>query len=97
MADLDKLFDGFKAGRMKYPQPRRESEDVFFGELVARLKAIEARLAPEGMVADLEARFAPFEKAIDTGMWPTPDSAKTDRMAAARAAKAAKRDAPEAA
>ncbi len=63
MNDLDKLFDGFKAGRLKYPQPRRETEDVFFGELVARIKALEAV-----------------------------EAAATDRMAAARAAKAAKRE-----
>ena len=76
MADLDKLFDGFKAGRMKYPEPRRKTEDEFFGELVARIKWLEMRLAPDGMMADLEARFA------RDGL---------DRMAAARAAKAAKR------
>ncbi len=79
MADLDKLFDGFKAGRMKYPEPRRKTEDEFFGELVARIKALEARLAPEGMMADVEAYFASREQA------------QPDRMAVARAAKAAKR------
>ncbi len=74
MADLDKLFEGFKKGRMLYPQPRRASEDEFFAELVARIKALENPV------------FVPSP--IDPGFLPT------DRMAAARAAKAAKRDAP---
>ncbi len=73
MNDLDKLFDGFKAGRMKYPQPRRETEDVFFGELVARIKALQTKL----------------DAFVDEGRAHTE---QTDRMAAARAAKAAKRE-----
>ena len=119
MADLDKLFNEWKLGRFRYPELRRKSEDDFFGELVARIKALEkyykgdgptfiatATTPAEQMVDagawaaelarldSLEARFAPFEKAIETGMWPSPSTAASDRMAAARAAKAAKRDAP---
>ncbi len=81
MNDLDKLFDGFKAGRLKYPQPRRETEDVFFGELVARIKAIEAYLAPLKELADRP-----------LGRDALPPFVKPDPMAAARAAKAAKRE-----
>lgn len=66
--DLDKLFENWKLGRLKYPQLRRESEDVFFGELVSRIKALEDKL-----------------------IFVEPPAA--DRMAAARAAKAAKREA----
>ncbi len=77
MADLDKLFDGFKKGRMLYPQPRRASEDEFFAELVARIKALETEL--HGDLAAAADRMA---------------AVNTDRMAAARAAKTAKRDAP---
>ena len=80
MADLDKLFEGFKAGRMKYPQPRRASEDEFFAELVARIKAIEARCEEEVLAE------------IDKMTGATPDRMAAAR--AAKAAKAAKRDAP---
>ena len=85
MADLDKLFDGFKKGRMLYPQPRRASEDEFFAELVARLKGFEANgMAMEARITELETDLA--SRQGDRGAY--------DRMAAARAAKAAKRDAP---
>lgn len=76
--DLDKALENWKLGRLKYPQLRRQSEDAFFGELVAQIKALEERLAP-------------FEGALDSGMWPVPPDPKADRMAAARAAKAEKR------
>ncbi len=95
MADLDKLFDGFKAGRMKYPEPRRKTEDEFFGELVARIKALEEQSAkaltipvwPEPVTPPHDGTMSgkPTEPLID------PRSGGPDRMAAARAAKAAKR------
>lgn len=81
--DLDKLLEKWKDGRLRYPQLRREAEDAFFGGLVAKLKEMDARLEP-------------FEAALDSGMWPAPPDPKTDRMAAARAAKAAKREAEQA-
>jgi len=132
MADLDKLFEGFKKGRMLYPQPRRASEDEFFAELVARLKAIDAHhpyllqfadiiaeiaaaidehfgkqvslrvlalhtaLSERVPVETIYARWEAERKANLANIIATVEAEKAapDRMAAARAAKAAKRDAP---
>ena len=68
MADLDKLYKGYKDARLSYLSVRRKAEEALIDELVARIKLLE------------EAAAEPL-----------------DRMAKARAARAAKREAEAAA
>ena len=92
--DLDKLLEGWKLGRLKYPQLRRESEDAFFAALVTSIKelqevnvrALDSLRAKTAAVA-AEMKLAEHQRKEEEAR------AENDRMAKARAAKAEKREA----
>jgi hypothetical protein len=86
MADLDKLHETYKAARLKYLSVRRDAEEALIAEIVDRLRDTEYRLRIAGeRIIDLEMRLAQRGSLTDMPA--------TDRMATARAAKAAKREA----
>ena len=93
--DLDKAFNEWKLGRLKYPELRRKSEDDFFGELVARITEIESMPAVADhikLMAAIRAKdAAEAEEKRKAGL--VAKEREEDKMAKARAALKAKREA----
>ena len=77
MVDLRKLFTDWQAGRFKYPQIRRETEDAFFGGLVDVLTDLQVKTAGLRTDADIAAA-----KAANAAQWAAAVEADRARRAA---------------
>lgn len=83
MADLEKLHKTYKDARLRYLNVRRDAEEALIAELVDRLNDQNKRLILLEAERLLTMSGPEFSEEMHT---------VKDRMAAARAAKAAKRD-----